>query len=200
MKTNYLGTALAVALCFVASGARADLIGDTVVLRYDATGLNSTSDTLTVGGGPEVTCTGGGLGNASVCAYLTLPTQVVDIANLSIGYVYTRTEGNGAFFTATFNGFNFLDLDPGFAIGGVSLTTDIPGLDSSRISFTPDSVAINMSGLLLDVAEPGDTRRFAVGLLPAAVPEPALVTLALLGLAGIGASRARRRYTSLVRK
>jgi len=47
------------------------------------------------------------------------------------------------------NGFDFENLNPGFTIGNVILTTNIVGLDASRVAFTGSSVKVDMEGLFL---------------------------------------------------
>ena len=185
MKIIRTFAALAVAGCLMTPTAQAGLIGDSVQLAYDFTGLPSTLDTFTVGSGVEVTCPG----SANVCSLLTAPTQTVDFADLSITYTYT---GNGSGFNALpENRFRFLSLDPGFAIGTVGLTTNIGGLDASRISFTSNSITVNVSGLGLS----GPTSNFQLTLAP--VPEPATWAMLLLGLMGINALVVRRRVLPL---
>lgn len=181
---------LASGLCLAAPGAWAGLIGDSVTLRYDYSGLPSTVDVLSVGNGVEISCTGGGSGNANVCSMLTAPNQTVDIGDLAITYTYSGTTGSG-FSPVPINSFNFLSLDPGFSIGGVQLSTDIVGLDLSRVSFTGDSISIYMAGL--PVASP--TSSFTVTLLGRQVPEPASWLLTFLGLAAM-ARHVRQRSLS----
>lgn len=186
MRFSRLLSVPALGLCLATPGAWAGLIGDSVTLRYDYSGLPSTLDVLSVGNGVEISCTGGGGGNANVCTMLTAPSQTVDIGDLAITYTYSGSNGSG-FSPVPINGFNFLSLDPGFLIGGVQLSTDIAGLDLSRVSFTGDSISIYMSGL--PVRAP--TSYFTVTLLGQQVPEPASWLLTLLGLAAIG-RRGRR--------
>jgi hypothetical protein len=70
---------------------------------------------------------------------------------LAIHYEYS---GTGAAFDRTpasgFNGFDWENLDPGGGgIGGVSLTTNIVGLDRGRLAFTPNTIRLDMQGLSL---------------------------------------------------
>jgi hypothetical protein len=98
---------------------------------------------------------------------------------------------SASFATDTFNGYIFSDLDwigqPG-AIVGVGLTTDIDGLDASRVSFGSDFVAVNFSALQLD----GNDTFFELALEASHVPEPATLGLLGLGIVVIGAIRKKR--------
>jgi hypothetical protein len=187
-KKLLLGIAMITCLPAV---AHAGLIGTNVTLRYDISGYPSTIDNLSVtGNNPLVTCTGGGAGNANVCDYLNAPnsTQTISISNKSITYALS---GAGAIFEAVNpNSFNFLSLTPGFAIGGVGLTTNIAGLSLSDVSFTSNSLSVNMSGLPVTNGE-----YFTTQLLP--VPEPETYAMMLAGLGLIGFMARRKKTTRL---
>ena len=152
--------------------ANAGLLGSNITLNYlfpDA-GTIYSSDNLAVTGGVEVTCTGGGAGNAAVCNALTAPIQTVDIFDSGLTYTYT---GSGSSFnTLSFNGFSFENLVYGAGITGVSLATDIPGLTLANVSFTSTSVRINLAGFSIS----GPSTFFTLNLEPspaAVTPEPA---------------------------
>mgnify|MGYP003442588994 CR=1 FL=1 len=77
-----------------------------------------------------------------------------------------------------------LELDIPGGITQVSLVTDIPGLDASRVGFTADSVSVNLASLTVD---PGQF--FTVHL-----PEPGtFASLAAGGVAVAWLSRRRSR-------
>jgi len=165
-----------------ALASAAGLLGTTVDVRYhydNGTALN-TLDTVLVGAGAELTCPG----TAQICQILTSPTQTVDIGDSSIRYDYTGL-GSG-FDNIAVNQFDFQSLFSGAVITGVQLTTNIAGLDASRLSFAAHSVQLDMRNLGL-----GPQAFFQLDLQTAPVPEPASTTLLLLGA---GALWAARRY------
>jgi len=173
------------------SAPQASLIGTSVTLNYDYQAQQSI-DVFTVGSGVEISCPGG----ANVCGILTAPVQTVDVGAASILYSYN---GAGAGFNAVNpNKFDFENLNPGFTIGNVTLSTNIAGLDLTRIAFTGSSVQIDMEGLGLNPTQPGSPDFFNIGLT-SAVPEPSTWAMMILGFAGIGfmAYRQKRRPLSL---
>ena len=172
------------------SASQASLIGTNVTLNYDFQAQQSI-DVFTVGSGVEISCPGG----ANVCGILTAPVQSVDVGASSILYSYN---GTGSSFNAVNpNKFDFENLNPGFTIGNVTLSTNIAGLDLSRVTFTGSSVQIDMAGLGLNPTQPGSSDFFNIGLT-SAVPEPSTWAMMILGFAGIGfmAYRQKRRALS----
>lgn len=167
------------------SASQASLIGTSVTLNYDYQAQTST-DIFTVGSGVEITCPGA----ANVCGILTAPTQTVDVGASSILYAYN---GSGASFNAvTPNKFDFENLNPGFTIGNVNLSTNISGLDLTRVTFTGSSLQINMEGLGLNPTQPGSPDFFNIGLT-SAVPEPSTWAMMILGFIGIGFAAYRQK-------
>jgi hypothetical protein len=93
--------------------------------------------------------------------------------------------------TYTFDGFDFTDLT--FASGGTlvgfTLTTNMPGLTASDVTFTGSSIEINLGG----APEDGTfTRNLISSNDVVATPEPG--TLTLLGAALIGLFVVALRY------
>lgn len=159
------------------------LTGTDVDIRYDYTGAPSLTSTVTVGAGVEMACDSGT--GIAACGYLNVGKQSVDID--ADTFTYRMAGGSATFTPLAQNGFTFSNLNPGYAIGGVTLQTNVPTMDDSRIGFSASSVSVYMAGVQVD-----DGSFFTLTLRP--VPEPAtaaMLAAGLLGVAGI-ARRARR--------
>lgn len=167
--------------------ANAGLIGTNVTLNYHFDGVNST-DNILVGAGTEVQCTGAGTGNANICSILTAPDQSIDFDDFTITYNYSQNNGVGYFQAIDPNGFEFLNLNPGGNIVNVILTSTIVGLDASRLTFTNDSIHLNMYDLPL-------AERDTFSLRIVTNPEPSAGLLAGVGvvLLGVPSFLKRRR-------
>lgn len=175
--------ATAALLAAVAAPAHASLMGTSTTASYRFN-TDTFSDSFTVVGGVNISCPGA----FDLCNALTIPGQTISYGPFFILYDYDGSGGAGAFSVGDPAEFVFSSLSPGFAIGGVTLATDLPGLDASRVSFTSTSVTVRMSGIPLEAA--GDF--FELTLLPAdEVPAPAALALFGLGLAALGAARRR---------
>jgi DNA-binding winged helix-turn-helix (wHTH) protein len=113
--------------------------------RAGASSTIQTSDSFkVVDPGVELTCPG----PFHVCRAALSPTQSVDFKDLSILYESQATVKFEATAPPGYNGFDWENLKPhGGGIRAVSLRTNIPGLDSSRITFTASSIRVNMQGL-----------------------------------------------------
>lgn len=170
--------------------ANAGLIGTNVTLNYHFDGVSST-DIISVGAGTEVQCTGAGTGNANICSILTAPDQSIDFDDLTITYNYTQNTGGGYFQARDPNGFGFLDLNPGGDIVNVILSTTMVGLDASRLTFTNNSIHLNMYDLPL-----AEKDMFSLRIVTN--PEPSAGLLAGVGalLLGVASLKRRRRVRS----
>lgn len=169
---------LAAALIIGATpAANASLIGDTVTVTNEfPLGTVTNTQLVVVTPGNEALSLGG--------------AAFVDINAASIEIIWTRgvATRNGIF-----NGYVFSDLDwlpDAGSIVGVSLNTNIAGITLSDITFTTDSVAINVEG----TSRTSDS--FLDVLLTTThgnrIPEPSTVLLFGIGLAGLGLARRKR--------
>ena len=164
------------------------LNGDTVTVNYfspDLSSLMATQDVFVGPPLPEVTCSAFGSG---VCSVFVEP-GTISIHDLSI--IVTEDAGN-VYATEPFNGFQFtgLDFGDGSTLTGFNLTTDLPGLTASNVSFTANSIAFNASGLSFMDAP------YTVELdlvTSSSAPEPGAFLLLGSGLLTIGLMHRRRR-------
>lgn len=176
---------LASLLGAAAPWAAAGLLGSNVDVRYHLTGLPDTSDVVTVAAGVEITCPGA----ANLCTMLTAPTQTVDIGDSSIHYDYTSTDGQSSGFNnVAVNGFDFQMLQFGAPLVDFVLSTDIVGLDDSRITLTANRLEVDMRGLGV-----GFAGFFHIDLIGASVSEPPVVALLAAALVGLGLRAKARR-------
>lgn len=141
---------------------------------YPNTGSAFATDTIAVGS--SLACPGA----SPLCAgYAGLGNETFSVGTDTISYSVSDYPA-ATYAGATFNGFEFTDLTfaSGESLAGFTLTTDIPGLTSSDVTFGSNFIEINMAGLPVD----GD---FTLTLIPgtstATTPEPS--TLLLLGVA-----------------
>jgi hypothetical protein len=105
----------------------------------------------------------------------------------------SSSDRGSSFSIGSFNGWIFTDVSESIDdITGVTIdsTTSLTGFDSSNISFTQNSISLNFAGitysdLFVKVnVDFGSTR--------SAVPEPSIIALFGLGLAGLGLAHRRR--------
>ncbi|KQV60508.1 hypothetical protein ASC95_03395 [Pelomonas sp. Root1217] len=173
--------ALAMLSLLPALAGAAGLMGTTAEVRYDfdnGTTALHTLDSVLVDGSVELSCPGA----AQICQVLTAPTQTLDFVTGGIRYDYVGP-GSG-FDNIAVNRFNFGLLANGPAITNVLLTTNIAGLDASRLSFSAHTVLLDMHGLAIS-----NLAYFQLDVETAPVPEPASAALLLGGLALLAARR-----------
>ncbi len=177
--------ALVSALLLPALASAAGLLGSTVDVRYhyeDGPQVFHTLDSVLVGAGTELSCPGA----ANLCTVLIAPTQTLDIADASVRYDYIGLGGaTSGFNDVPVNGFAFEQLfGSGATITGVQLSTNIAGLDASRLSFSAHGVQLDLHALSL-----GAQAFFQLDMQTAPVPEPASAALLLAGLALLATRR-----------
>jgi hypothetical protein len=183
--TRALG-ACALATITTAPAFAADLTGTSVDVNWlfpDAA-HSVAEQVVVVGAGPEIQCPGGTVGTG-LCA------QFVDGASIDIGaqtLSLSIDSGTSSWTNPTFNGYEFSGLAAGGAWTGYSLATDFAGLDASRITFAPDEVTVNMTGIT-----PVAGQSFTITLLTSPVPEPGNLALLLAGLGALACAARRRR-------
>jgi hypothetical protein len=171
-----------------ALSANAGLLGTDITLNYAFEGISST-DTISVNTGTEVQCEGWGYGNANICGILRAPTQTIDFDDFSITYNYVRVGDPTGFFLASPNAFDFQNLNFNGSIVNVILTTTSSGLNASRLTFTSNSVQLNMSDLPLGVTD-SFTLRMVTN------PEPSAGMMAGFGGLLLGVHQLLRRRKS----
>ena len=178
--------ACALAAAAVPAFAANDLTGMSVDVNWlfpDAA-HSVAEQVVVVGAGAEIQCAGGNVGTG-LCA------QFVDGASIDLGantLALSIDSGTSSWTNPTFNGYAFTGLAAGGAWTGYSLSTDFAGLDASRITFSPDEVTVNMTGIT-----PVAGQSFTITLLTSAVPEPGNVALLFAGLGALACIARRRR-------
>lgn len=183
MRTLIRGGMMVAALCTMPVQA-ATLIGDNVTIR-----------TL-VGTNPNIN---------------TYPVTVVDVSaevdlnsygnqNIESDYIYADWDNPGFAsigFDSRRTDIEYLDLDwtdaPGI-LTGVTLTTNILGLDDTRISFGDDFIKVDLKGLGVDGGQ--SSRPFSyyqLDLQVSQVPLPPAAILFFTGLAGLAGAGIRKK-------
>ena len=185
-----LSTVLAIAaapLALIVAGpaAAADFLGDTLNGSYNFPGAG----TVFSNQGNQV---------VAPTASFTFRTGTPNVtAIVSAASVLLTFDATGGFTGAAFNGVVLTDLTRGDITGfTLDSATTLAGFDQSRLSFTANSLSLNLQGL----ANTRSDRVLAnVSFAGAsAVPEPAAWALMLVGFGVIGAALRRARPTLTV--
>jgi hypothetical protein len=175
---------LAICVGFVVSAlpAMADFVGDTVNGTYFYPDLSSPWQN----GGDQV------VNPQAVFNFATNSPNTT--ATVSAGQiVLSFDDGDGTFNVSAFNGVVITDLTNSLITGAsLDASSTLAGFNTSDISFTSNSVSLDLSGFAVHVAL---DRAVVVNVsfAPAAVPLHPSWPLTLLGFAGIGFMAYRRR-------
>lgn len=181
------GVAALLAIGAMASSlnANASLIGQNITADwlFPNNATVYATQTVTVGAGPEIVCAGGGVGTGLCTGFIVGAS--IDIGADSI--TLDVNSGNNSWTANAFNGYRFSDLSLGGTWTSDTLSTNMAGLDASRISFDGSALYVNMQGL---PANAGDY--FTITLNSGTVPEPSTVSLFGLSIAGLAFMRKRK--------
>lgn len=180
-----VGVALGLVVAAPAFAASLDGQPITIDWWFPTTSDLFASKTVVAGDGAGLSCDGYGL-DSGVCAAFPGPASVgVDDRTISL-MVFSSGYGFAPF---GFNGLEFSGLAAGGHWTGYELVTDFAGMDSSRITFTPDALWVDMAAI-----HPAAGQSFTITLLTSDVPEPPIATLLLAGVGlGLAAAATRRR-------
>ncbi len=155
---------------------------------YPYTGTTIGSDTIAVGS--TLACPG----TSPICVpYDGYGTETFSVGTSSISYsalfpatTYTDTSFDGFDFT----GLTFAD---GGSLTGFTLTTDIPGLTDSDVTFGSNFIAVNLAGLSVN----GDFTLDLISGPGVSTPEPSsslLLGIGLLALVGFARRKKAEAY------
>lgn len=188
VKTASRISALFLTLLCALPASAGTLTGTSVTTSYHYPNLSTSIGSVVsvVGSGVEVSCPS----SAAVCGILGGTTSIDFGANtISFGQQIANASVYGS---VAFHGWVFSGLQFETGITDVTLTSfGIPGLNASRLSFTSDSISLNLQGLSV-AANNGWTLTLEGGPA-AAVPEPGSIGLLGLGLALCGLGSIRKR-------
>ena len=110
-------------------------------------------------------------------------TPVIDISDSTIFFDFSIGGGSAAF-----NGFQFIDLNNLInSFTSVSVLDTNLAFTDSDISFDADNIWVNFAGLS------SGSDGFIELTIDAAVPEPSILALMALGIAGLGFTRRRKQ-------
>lgn len=167
-----LSSGFALLLCAGAANAGATLFGDSVNVDLVG-GINLSDVGVVVGPGVELQ---GGDFSTNWGAFL-FASESIDIGETTISMAFDTALGEFGMLT-------FSDLDFGAGIGDVALISTIPEVTDAQLSFTTNSVTLDLTDWFA-LGTPG-----TMELRLTEVPAPS--ALALLGFGGLVGARRRR--------
>lgn len=166
---------LLVALLVGTSPANATLIGDSVNITRATNITTFYNQTKVVSSAVEVT--------DDVSSFqLDITGDSLVFTSLTSGWYFSDLAPPADFYDWSFTDLNFSD---GSIITGLDLSGF--GYDNTRVSYTADSVVIDINNWSQPPWNQGDT--WTIGFLTSSVPEPSILALMALGLFGIGLTR-----------
>lgn len=172
-----LGMWLVLALAMGATQVKAGLMNDTVNGTYF---FPDTGTVFSNQGNQVVNPT------ASFTFLTGLPNVTVNVSDTSILATF---DNPGSYTAGTFNGYVITDLTHSL-ISGLSLVTNVSGMDAGRVSFTNDSVSVNLQGLKMST---DSSILLNLNFGQTSVPEPSSLVLGSSGLLMLGLGMLRRR-------
>jgi hypothetical protein len=179
---------LATAALLPALAHATGLLDSTVIVHHhyvDGPNTFNTLDKIAIGSDGALSCTSG----TGLCQGLTVPAPGLSFTDNAIRF--SAADSGSDFMDAKQNRLQFTSLYSGnTAITGVQLTSNIAGMDASRISFGNHTVTVDLNGLQMS---PNAAFQLDLQTTAAAVPEPASAALLLGGGLALFAFLRRRR-------
>ena len=184
-KSTFLAV---VAVLLSPMAANADFIGDTVTMGHYFPVADGTGICPPACGGLVDVVVAAGAGDVTQPYLPGDGWYFVDVEASSLSVLYGRSPSWSA---ADFNGLIVSGLDwigELRSIVGIDVSTNLPGFDLDRVTFSADSISINWQGLSFDAGT-----RWDIDIITAAVPEPGTLALLGIGLLGMGMTRRRKK-------